>query len=214
MSRHTPVISRDYSFATERKSEHEPEWYANFIDGLEKNSVKSRKDDYSLYDQINSIVSDKGSKFSSVEAKVSDMVERTGLKKMLAQITNDTKQQLNAKAQLTMQEAAVPQVKTFASIPELKTFIDNYIDGHKGTSVEAVIHDALKINQIRKKLEIEDTLPEEVQHYISFKIGEASKDNNQSHQNDNQLGKVDTSVDKNVVDDPLMICQPARDGSQ
>ena len=213
MSRPTPSISRDYSFSTERKSEHEPEWYSTFIDSLEKSAVKSKRDDYSLYDQINSIVSDKGSKFSSVEAKVSDMVERVGLKKMLANNANETKQTLNAKAQLTMQEAAVPQVKTFASIPELKTFIDNYVDGHKGTSVEAVIHDALKINQIRKKLEIEDTLPEEVQHYISFKIGEANKDSNQSHQNDNQLGKVDTSVDKNVVDDPLMILSPARDGS-
>ena len=217
MSRSTPSISRDrdYIIATERETK-EPSWYQELVANLDKQSVKGRggKDDYSMYDQINAIVSDKGSKFSSVEEKVQSMVERTGLKKMLATVTTDAKQPLNTQAQLQMpmEEPANKQVQIFASIPELKTFIDNYIDARPGTSVDAVVLDALKINQIKQKLGSNaDDLPLEVRRYISFKLGEATKDN--AFTDDSQLGKVDTSVDKNVVDDPLAVCNPARDGS-
>lgn len=214
MSRPSSSISRDRTFSTERETT-EPDWYKELAANLDKQAVKSKREDYSLYDQINSIVSDKASKFSTVEAKVEDMVERTGLKKMLAQSQSveQSKQALNTKAQLSMQEPATKQVEIFTSIPELKTFIDNYIEARPGTSIDSVVHDAVKINQIRNKLPANDDLPEEVRRYISFKIGETNKDTAQMHSNDNQLGKVDVSVDKNVVDDPLSVCQPARDGS-
>lgn len=201
MSRSNPSISRDHSYTSDHNSGKEPSWFSDFVDNLNKQAVKSKREDYSLYDQINAIVGDKASKFSSVEEKVSDMINRTGLKKML-----------EAKAQLIENDHSTPTL--FSSIPELKTFIDNYIDARPGTSIDAVIHDALKINQIKNKLPEGDDMPEEVKRYINNKISDELGDRTNLHRDDMQLGKVDMTIDKNTVDDPLAVCMPNRDTSQ
>src|SRR5271169_374332 len=75
-------ISRDTSSV--ETSGREPSWFADYVKNLEKEAVKSKRDDYSLYDQINGILGNK-SKYSSVEEAVLDMQRRTGLLDLLNQ---------------------------------------------------------------------------------------------------------------------------------
>src|SRR5271166_2031273 len=99
-------ISRDTSSTD--SGDREPSWFSDYVSNLEKAGVKSKKDDYSLFDQINNILGNK-SKYSSVEEAVLDMQRRTGLLELI-------KQTKSAQAQDTLK-----------NIPQLKIFVDNYV---------------------------------------------------------------------------------------
>lgn len=192
-------IHRDSSsFDTGDKT---PSWFNDYVANLEKNAVKSKKDDYNLFDQINSILGNK-SKYSSVEEAVLDMQKRTGLYDLLNQ-----KKQAAAEVDEKHKDS-----QFLNDIPSLKMFIDNYIDAHPGTSVDAVIHDLLKIRSIKDKLPEGDDVPGEIKHYINDKIGELRMQNPSSSSEDFNLGKVDLSADDNVSEDnnPFGGCEPVK----
>lgn len=190
------IISRDHS--SNETDGKEPSWFADFVNNLDKAATKSKKDDFSLFDQINNILGNK-SKYSNVEEAVKDMAKRTGLSDML----NKKKQ-----AQLSVDEKNKDS-KFLNEIPELKTFIDNYIEDHHGTSVDAVIHDLLKIKSIKDKLP-EDDAPLEIVKYINDKIMEIKMQNQHPGDESFNLGKADLSTDDNVVsdNDPFGGCEP------
>jgi hypothetical protein len=189
-SRSNPMISRDTD-AYDRGGKL-PSWMDGLENELNKQSVKSKKEDYALFDQINSIIGNK-SKYSTVEEAVIDFQKRTGLYEVLQH----------------RKQAAAEQDDIFGSIPELKTFIDNYVAERPGTSVDSVVHDLLKINSIKDKLPKSDDVPEAVKHYINEKITESHTTHPQK-ENDNQLGKIDLSVDDNLSkdNDPFSGCEP------
>lgn len=187
------MISRDTdSFETHSK---EPSWFADFVSNLEKEAVKSRKDDYDMFNQINNIIGNK-SKYSTVEEAVLDMQKRTGLLDFLAQKKASENNQL----------------ESFKEIPELKIFIDNYVEERPGTSVDSVVHDLLKIKSIKDKLPQGDDVPVDVKHYINDKILEAKTQMSGSSKEDMHLGEIDLSTDDNVAmdNDPFGGCTPAR----
>lgn len=190
MSRNRTYISRDYYSIDE--DSREPSWFLEYVKNLEKNAVKSKKDDYALFDQINNILGNK-SKYSNVDEAVKDMARRTGLYDMLRQ---------QKQAQLN---------NIFEEIPAMKIFIDNYVKDRPGTSVEAVIHDLLKINDIKNKLPEASDVPLEVKKYINDKILETNLNINKSMKEDLNLGKLDISVDDNTTtdNDPFSGCMPA-----
>lgn len=193
-------ISRDTS-STESGG-REPSWFSDFVNNFEKEAVKSKKDDYSLFDQINSILGNK-SKYSSVEEAVLDMQRRTGLLGLLTQ-----RKQAQVKTEQKYQSS-----KLLNKIPSLKTYIDNYVEDRPGTSVDAVVHDLLKVKSIKEKLPDGDDVPEEIRHYINDKITEISMLRPPSGEEDLELGKLDLSTDDNTSsdNDPFGGCTPAVD---
>jgi len=97
-NRHQPVISRQND-----QSSSEDKWLNNFEKSLQKDAVQSRQQDSSLFDQINSIMNGgTKSKFSSVEAAVEEMKERSGLSayldKQSHQQDNSTQKKATASA--------------------------------------------------------------------------------------------------------------------
>jgi hypothetical protein len=105
----------------------------DFIANLEKLSVQPMNNK-STFDTINQILGNK-SKYSTVDEAVLDMQKRTGLFDFL--------QAKKASQQL-------PEI--FNEIPEMKTFIDNYVQDRPGTSIESVVHDLVKVNAVKSKL--------------------------------------------------------------
>lgn len=190
-------ISRDTS-STDNGS-REPSWFGEFVNNLEKAGVKSKREDHSLFDQINGILGNK-SKFSNVEEAVMDMQRRTGLLDLLTQ---------KKQAQL-LTDKKHENSKLLSDIPTLKTFIDNYVEDRPGTSVDAVVHDLLKIKSIKEKLPEGDDVPDEVRRYINDKITEINMQRPPSGEDDLDLGKLDLSTDENTAsdNDPFGGCEP------
>lgn len=180
----------------------DPSWFSDYVKNLEKEAVKSKKDDYDLFNQINGILGNK-SKYSSVEEAVLDMQRRTGLLDMLNQ-----KKQAQAITQKNHENSQI-----LKDIPELKIFIDNYIEARPGTSVEAVLHDLLKIKSIKEKLPEGDDIPKDIKHYINDKLLETNMLRPSSGEEDLSLGKIDLNPDDNTSEDnnPFSGCTPAAD---
>lgn len=199
MSRQKYYISRDVGAYD--AGDREPSWFQDYVKNLEKEAVKSKREDYSLFDQINSILGNK-SKYSNVEEAVLDMQRRTGLFDLL-------KQKKEAQAVISKK---YENSKIFQEIPNMKIFIDNYIEGRPGTSVDAVVHDLLRDPTIKEKLPSGDDVPVEVRHYINDKLLESKIMHPESGEENLELGKVDLSTDDNSSDnDPFASCMPAKD---
>jgi len=180
----------------------EPSWFGEFVTNLEKAGVKSKKDDFSFFDQINGILGNK-SKYSNVEEAVLDMQRRTGLSELL---------QHKKQAQLET-ENKHGDIELFKKVPLMKTFIDNYTDDdHPGTSVEAVIHDMMKNKTIKDHI-TEEEITDDVKSYISDKIGDTLAARPSSGEEDMNIGKTDLTMDDNVSadNDPFGGCMPAKD---
>ena len=191
--RSSGVISRDNSAFD--NGDREPSWFSDYVENLEKAAVKSKKDDYNLFNSINNIIGNK-SKYSSVEEAVVDMQKRTGLYDLLHK----------------KEASADPEI--FKKIPQMKTFIDNFVEDRPGISVEAVIHDMIKINDIRANLPEKTDVPDDVKVYISNKIKEIKLNNPKKDLNNLDLGKMDLSVDDGISsdNDPFKGCEPTRNG--
>ena len=194
------LISRDSSSV--EFGGREPSWFSDFVNNFEKEAVKSKKDDFSLFDQINNILGNK-SKYSNVEEAVLDMQRRTGLLDLLTQ-----KKQAQTKT-----EEKHKNSKLLNDIPSLKIYIDNYVEDRPGTSVDAVIHDLLKVKSIKEKLPENDDVPEEIRRYINDKITETSMLRKPSEEEDLELGKLDLSPDSNTSADnnPFNGCEPVKE---
>jgi hypothetical protein len=184
------IISRDNdSFDRTQK---EPEWADDFFANLQKESVHSKQKDVSLFDQISQIIGGK-SKYSNVEEAVLDMQKRTGLYDYLKKSASEKHN-----------EPAI-----FQEMPEVKTFIDNYIEDRPGSAIEAVVSAILRVDNLKKKLADED-INDDVRKYINDKITESKKLHGDVNQVNLNLGKVDLS-DANIgaEDDFFAGCTPA-----
>lgn len=178
------------------KNPRHPDWIDEFASNLEKSAVKSKKDDYALFDQISHIMSGK-SKYSTVEEAVEDLKRRTGLTSYLEKVKSAS--------------VIVENIQAFKDAPELKIFIDNYVSDNPGTTPEAVVHNALNIKTIKERLPLGDDLDDDVKKYINDKLIEEQAQHKSPKSEDMNLGKNDNSVnDQLQVDDPFSACEPAR----
>lgn len=189
-----PVFSRDDT-VFETKSQ-EPSWYNDFVSNLDGNAKKTNA---SVYDEINAILNNVKPKYSTVEEAVVDMQKRTGLIEYL--------NRKEAQAMAEKQRSDIPQ--TLKDIPELKIFIDNFIQERPGIAVEAVADAAVKINSIKNKLPNRNDVGDDVRKYISDKITEHKKLYQINEDVNLNLGKADFKEDKTVVDDPLGLLEPS-----
>ena len=184
--RSMPSVSREGSSAS---------WIDDFLGNLEKESTKSQSQaQRSIYEDISAIIGNTKSKFSNVEEAVQDLKERTGLTALL-------------KVKASLEQNTYKEPEIFKHIPEMKTFIDNYTEARGGTSVLSVIHELMKNNSIRDKMPEGTDIGDDVQAYISRKIGETLSHSPDLNQVDLSLGKVDQSAPA-TTDDPLAICEP------
>jgi hypothetical protein len=185
-------ISRDDSI--EQSSEKSPDWLADFAKNLEKEAVKSKREDASIFDQVSQILGAK-SKYSSVEEAVLDMQKRTGLYDLL-----------NKKASA--------EIELFKNIPNLKNFIDNFIESRHGLNVspESVSHQIVSVESFKSKLPNKNDIPNEVKEYINKKIMEVKDQQNTGSSSDKNniadFGKADLTSSDTDMDDPLSVCDP------
>lgn len=180
-NRTMPIIQKDDQQSSDN-------WYNSFVSNLESNKISS-----SIYDEISAILGNTKPKYSNIEEAIQDMKDRSGLSKFL-----NTKQVL----------AFIKEPAIFQKIPEMKIFIDNFIEDRPGTSIESVVHDLLKINSIKDKLPSKTDVDDDVKAYINDKINMVDKQNADNNLNFD-LGKTNTT-NPIVVDDPLAICDPAK----
>lgn len=168
MSRYNSKVSRDTSFST--FSIEEPSWAADYLAAVEKYSVKSKQDDQILINQINQILGNTKSKYSSVEEAVLDMQKRTGLINILQKKAN--------------------QNDMFEEFPELKDFIEEKVKAFPGSAVEAICSHILKEPKFKDFITSYGDVPSDVTEFINKCKSKYEKD-----KNSNADGNVDTEVD-------------------
>lgn len=183
----------------------EPSWFKDFENNLKKTSEYS-----SIHDEIHSIISGVGkSKFSSVEEIVNDLQERTGFKNFI-----NSKIALDQDGNECKKNANMQEPEEFKLNPEMKIFIDNYVEDRPGTSVDAVIHNMLNIRSIKNGLYELNDVSDSIKKYISNKILEVNL-NNQNHHNISNIGKVDVNQSNEMDNEnPLAFCEPSKVGGE
>jgi hypothetical protein len=185
MSRGNGKISRDSSFST--YSNEDPSWAKDYYEAVEKYSVKSKREDASIFDEINQILGNAKSKYSSVEEAVLDMQKRTGLYEVL------------------QKQAAEETPEMFKKFPDLKDFIKDKIDIFPGSAVSAIADLVLQEPKYKDAIPPGEHLPSDVEEYINKLKGEMTP--REEHKSD---GKVDLDIDNNTVKDnnPLNSLNP------
>ena len=181
--RHLPSVYRHGNDIGQNGST--PSWYSDFVDNLQKNSYNGSS---SIYEEISSILGNTKPKYSSVEEAVQDMKDRSGLGKYLESL-----------------KATASDENLLNDIPELKVFIDNFVEGRPGTSIDAVVHDLLKIDSIRNKLPDKNDVGDGIKKYINQQIAQHTA--NKPEDINMDIGKVEQSTDM-PIDDPLGLCEP------
>lgn len=183
------TISRDTSYSTEAIPQ--PSWADEYLAAVEKYSTKSRKEDSALFDQINKILGNSKSKYSSVEEAVLDMQKRTGLFDLINKVASDQQPEL------------------FSKLPSLKHFIDNHIETYPGTSMFAVVDNMIKIPEFKDAIPSGEDVPQDVKNYINAKIGELNP--HEPDMGDKNLGKTDVETTNEIMKDnnPLNILTPS-----
>lgn len=147
-TRHQSVVSRQSDQAVDEDS-----WLYRFQKSLQKDAVQPRKQDASLFDQINSIMNGK-SKFSTVDAAVQDMKERSGLTAYLEKINKSSEEEVssNKKVASDNQQAIDKRIEMEPIVmqkhPNIKKTLENYIKDTKGNlPVPAIIEKIRSIHQ-------------------------------------------------------------------
>lgn len=197
-------MSRGKSPSIYRNSDSElrEELYMRALENnLSKEAVQSREKDKSIFDQINSIMNVK-SQFSSVQAAVEDMRQRSGLVAFLkTKVSEDQTENVKVAQDATQQDETPDIIK---KIPDIRNTLENYITSTKGNMpVPAVIY---KLKSIHSKdvADLKDWDDMKLMKLISdLSLEEKQKNPNvfTSHHN---LGKVEptssTDIDQSNMD--------------
>lgn len=195
--RHSTVISR-------QSDEHigEDHWLKQFQKSLLKDAVQPRNPN-NLFEQINSIMNGK-SKYTSVDAAVQDMQERSGLTAYLDKISKVSEREPSAKKVVASdnQQAIDKKVDMTPVVikkhpPILKTF-ENYISENKGNQVvPAIISHVQSIHQ-NDCSDAKDWDDDKLIRLVSKLNLRAKKNNPSSYENHNNLGRRDSDADSDI----------------
>lgn len=181
MSR-TPKITRSDYFTQERRVD----WLdrlAEELDHKEKSQTvvdvaRARQQNANFVEQITSIVSGQP-KFRTVDSKVKDMQERTGLAEYLRSVSAQSeKDAVNEKSAAEENTAVAKEPELFKKldptlVQNVKSFIDSKIKTHYGfTSVPAVTQDLLEVFKTRG-LTPQQVNDEEFESYVQSRIDSA-----------------------------------------
>lgn len=182
MSRGGPKITRnDYYEILPSTSVN---WLDRFAQSLQNQEAKTAVEvarQQSMFDQINSIVGNKPA-HATVESKVQDLQERTGLKAFLQ------------RSAIASGNPKLAQAALFPSIgDELRnkvfSFIRNLVETHRGlVPVPAVQEEILNTFRLQG-LQSSDVNSPEVAKFVSDTILEARQKNPSTESNVNELGR-------------------------
>lgn len=183
--RHQAVIERQIDESIDGDN-----WISKFEKQLSKLAVQPRSVDSSIFEQINSIMNTK-SKYTSVEAAVEDMKDRSGLTAYLnkmseldkvenKKIASDVNNVINKKIDI------MPIV--IQKCPAIKNTLENYIKDTKGNIAIPAIIEKLKSIHKNDVSNHNDWDDEKLLHLVS-KLNLIAKMNNPaSFQNYSNLG--------------------------
>jgi tetrahydromethanopterin S-methyltransferase subunit F len=182
------------------------DWMSEFARHLEKNSVQSKSQTSSIYDQLYSVIRGNKPKYPSVDAAVEDMRNRTGLVAYHNQLKAEEE-----KAQSKTAQQKEIDVELFHQTPQIQSTVDNYIRDTRGNLAVPEIVD--KIKSIHQKDVSDNTVwanPSFLMYVHNKNMEEKKK--HHSEENFNDLGKVDfhDSQRDPSNDDALHILNPAQ----
>lgn len=202
-SRHSPVI---------KTNDQEDYWAKEFEKNLNKSAVQPRSE---IFDEINSIMNSGNSRFSSVQAKVTDMMERSGLTLYL-KATEQSKSTKTASQDIAdspeFKKALETIKKATDNLEEKKSKLPNVLQQRPEIlkTLENIVQDSrghFSINQIVNKLQSlhkgeiandGDWADGNLLRFIS-KLNMAAKLSNPQHENNSNLGKLDFSNEGSPV---------------
>lgn len=196
-----PIVSRENGGYGSNDS-----WMQEFARHLEKNSVQSKSQSESIYDQLYSVIRGNKPKYPTVDAAVEDMRNRTGL----AAYHNQLKAEKDKAQNKTAQQKEI-EVELFHQVPQIKDTVDNYIRDTRGNLAVPEIVD--KVRAIHKNDTPDNTVwanPSFLM-YVHNKNMEEKK-NHPDNENFNGLGKVDFQDSQRDPsnEDALHILNPAQ----
>jgi hypothetical protein len=202
--RHSSVVSRQAD-----QSIDEDHWLKRFQDNLVKDAVQPR-DNASLFDQINSIMNGSKSKYTSVDAAVKEMQERSGLTAYLNNVkVSEDNTEDNKKVTASDNQPAIDKKVDLTPVvikkhPPIKMTLENYIRDTKGNlPVPAIIE---KIRSIHQKdcSDAKDWDDDKLIRLVSRLNLGAKKSNYSNYEDYNNLGVRDvgnsTEVDPSNTD--------------
>ena len=187
--RSAPVINRQTS-----SSYAEDSWFSHLQKSLVKESVKSKKEDSSLFDQINSIMNNRNSKYSSVDEAVKEMQERSGLSAYLNKLRASEKINKKIANELSVEDNSnlANQVNVINKYPSIYNTIINYINDTNGNlPVPAILEQVKSIH----KNDISDPKDWEDPNLIRLisELNQKNKKENSLNKIEENLGKIDKS---------------------
>lgn len=182
MSRGGPKITRsDYYEISPSTSVN---WLDRFAQGLQNQEAKTAVEvarQQSMFDQINSIVGNKPA-HATVESKVQDLQERTGLKAFLQ------------RSSIASGNPKLAQAALFPSVSDelrnkIFSFIRNLVETHRGlVPVPAVQEEILNTFRLQG-LQASDVNSPEVAKFVSDTILEVRQKNPSTESNVSELGR-------------------------
>lgn len=185
------------------------DWISDFARHVDsqfgKQSVESKSNADSIYDQISSIIRGNKPKYPSVEAAVKDMRERTGF----ASFTKQLQAEKEKEQKKTASEHI--DVEMFKKNPQVKQTIDNYIRDTRGNLLVPEILDRIKSIHSKDVADNAEWTSPSLLTYI-HKRNKEEKALHPDVDSYNQLGKVD--FHNNEIDpsntDALHILNPTQ----
>ena len=175
-----------------------PNWMKEFANNLSKISVQPRKHEDSVFDQISSIVNSTKPKYSSVEAAVQDMQERSGLLEYQKKIKAAANSVKIAACDCENEEQDEPEIKIFKIRPQIQSTFDNYIEDTKGNlPIPAIIE---KIKSIHKSDVSDDSAwsDDNLMQYVNEKCIEVKKMHPDDDISEVNLGKIPHYDDRDI----------------
>jgi len=177
------------------KNDREPDWFAEFANRLEKNSVNSHETDQALYNQIGDILGSPKSKFSTVEDAVRDMHTRTGLDKFL-----NAEKSLCSRAESKNEPEAMQNAEMMNGIRAilqkvngLDLWLRNFIQSRKGSIDTAAVLNDIPHSFLRAGLSTADLDSDNLKKYVDILISDEKKQHASQQQTHPDFGKVDIS---------------------
>lgn len=190
--RHSPVINR-------QSDEHidDDHWLKQFQKSLQKKEAVQPRSQESIFDQINSIMNGSKSKYTSVDAAVKEMQERSGLTAYLDKIKLSEREDSSKKSVASEQQAkSLPPI--LSKNPAVKQTIENYCNDTKGNLPISAIVDKIRSIHQGDVSDAKDWEDESLLKYISNANLKAKKNNPSSYFESSNLGKQDYDSDSEI----------------